>query len=312
VKARREIWKREKYYKKQSANYEWVMDIKRKGHEELDQTDLALRDFVLHPQSARTDHDVLNEAPSHVINPSDNGNASKESATSVLIVAGRKRKKNKAVISLDDYQEKTSEMAKKIKMRGTGKQIRFSKIFKKKPNFPFKFTDSGKGSSTEQNSTKPGRKPFNKIDNEIFSDRLRRLNLETQATVVGKARTNQFRTPGESKAASLGIQKTMETLKSGCATISEALSTEENRQQAVESSPIPPPPTSFFDTQRHIETNTLDKVQSKLGVKQKIRVTTHKQGQFPALSEMRGADDEQSDRWVAFLYDLLLFCLRFN
>jgi hypothetical protein len=32
------------------------------------------------------------------------------------------------------------------------------------------------------------------MDIEIFSDRLRRLNRETQATVGGKARTNQLRT----------------------------------------------------------------------------------------------------------------------
>jgi actin-binding protein anillin len=70
----------------------------------------------------------------------------------------------------------------------------------------------------------------------------------------------------ESKAAGFGIQKTMEALKSGGATISEALIAEENRRQrqqemnvlmnrfkAVENSPIPtappPPPADFFDTQ---------------------------------------------------------------
>jgi hypothetical protein len=60
-----------------------------------------------------------------------NGNASKESAIGGLIVAGRKRNKNETVTAVDDYQEKPSEMAKKIKeeMRDSGQQIRRSKLF---------------------------------------------------------------------------------------------------------------------------------------------------------------------------------------
>jgi actin-binding protein anillin len=197
----------------------------------------------------------------------------------------------------------------------------------------------------------------------------------------------------ESKAAGLAIQKTMEALKSGGATISEALIAEENRRQrqqemnvlmnrfkAVENSPIPtappPPPAIFFDTQRrqsHIEAvvshkrrsdeRNLDEadhpqvspeVRSTLDDVKRIRVTAPKQGHlYPALSDIESttgseteyttasateesemreyrfheprqpapanrraaeqySEDEQSDRWVTFLIDLLLFCFCVN